>query len=136
MLALEGINPTIDMSGQAETVSAGIFSSAVFPIALVGVSALILLTGVFLLLRRYVRGEKALPQAFRKTILLVTVPKESSDSADQQETIELLKNQIAVAESWFATLGGLRAQRGLGSWLTGRTDHFSFEIVQQNGLIS
>src|SRR3989339_783890 len=102
MLALEGITPTIETSGQAEAASARIFSSEIFPIALLGVSALILLIGVFFLLRRYVRGEKAIPQAFRKTILLVTVPKESEIKETAGEREKTMAEMLAIPEAWFS----------------------------------
>jgi len=82
------------------------------------------------------RSQSFLPRAFQKTILLVTVPKESSDVADKEENWEMIKSQISVGESWLATLGGQKAQRGLKAWFFGRSDSFSLEIVVQNGLIS
>ena len=89
-----------------------------------------------LLIRALFRTKNFLPTAFQKVVLLVTVPKESADSAEQQENIEQIRSQISLAESWFSTLGGLRAQRGFKAWLWGRTDHFSLEILAHKGLIS
>ena len=101
----------------------------IFVLALLVVLLFILIIALF-------RSRNYLPTAFQKVVFLVTVPKEAADSAEQKETIEIVRSQISLAESWFSTLGGLRAQRGLKSFLWGRSDHFSLEIVYQNGLIS
>ena len=100
-------------------------------IALV-VLIIVLLVLIFILLRL----KNFLPTALQKVVFLITLPKESAEIAEEKETIEQIRSQIALAESWFATMGGLRAQRGLKSWLWGRTDHFSLEIVLHDGLIS
>jgi len=97
---------------------------------------IILLVILVFLIRSLLRVKNFLPAAFQKVILLVTVPKESAESADQERTIEQIRSQISLAESWLSTIGGLRAQRGFKAWFWGRTDVFSFEIVAQDGLIS
>ncbi|MFA5084510.1 MAG: DUF87 domain-containing protein, partial [Candidatus Paceibacterota bacterium] len=96
----------------------------------------ILLVALFFLIKVLFRSRSFLPTAFQKVILSVAVPKEGSDTNEQEESLEQIRNQISLAESWFATLGGLRAQRGPKSWLFGRTDSFSLEIICRNGLIS
>ena len=88
------------------------------------------------LIRALIRAANFVPAAFGKVILLVTIPKETGEEQNQKETIEQIRSQVALAETWFATLGGQRAQRGFGAWLLGRTDHFSLEMVCQHGLIS
>lgn len=40
-----------------------------------------------------------------------------------------LREDIARGENMFASIGGLRAQRGIIPYILGRNDHFSFEIV-------
>lgn len=106
---------------------------------LIAIDALALIILVFILaflLRALLRSRSFLPTVFQKVVILVQVPKESADAAQQEETIEQIKNQISVAESWFSALGGLRAQRGFRAWFLGRTDHFSLEIVADQGMIS
>jgi len=107
-----------------------------FIIAIDILALLILLLVLAFLIRALLRSRSFLPTALQKVVLLVQVPKESSDAAEQEENIDQIKNQISVAESLFATLGGLKAQRGFKAWLIGRSDHFSFEIVADQGLIS
>ncbi len=113
-----------------------VISQSYFFVALdVGI-ILVLLALLFFLIRALLRSKSFLPAAFQKVVLLVTVPKESADAAAQEENIEQIRSQIALAESWLATLGGQRAQRGLRVWLWGRTDHFSLEIVAKHEQIS
>ncbi|MAF13824.1 MAG: hypothetical protein CMI53_02955 [Parcubacteria group bacterium] len=101
------------------------------------VLALIILTVILVfLIRALFRVSNFLPLSLQKVVMLVTVPKESSDDNEKQETTEEVKTQISLAESWFSTLGGLRAQRGFRTWLWGRRDSFSLEIVVQQSVIS
>lgn len=81
------------------------------------------------------KNESAL--GFDKVVLLVTVPKESLKAEEGQKTISIdkIREDIGVAEALFSAVGGLRAERGFKSWLTGRSDAFSFEIVAKDGLI-
>ncbi|MCW1930291.1 MAG: type IV secretion system DNA-binding domain-containing protein [Candidatus Kerfeldbacteria bacterium] len=74
--------------------------------------------------------------AFRMAVLRITIPKEgqNDDQTHKQMTAEQIKQRISVAESIFATLGGMSPQKAF--WL-GRSDHFSLEIVtEHDGLIS
>ena len=43
---------------------------------------------------------------------------------------------IAPIENFMANLAGLRAERGWSAWWLGRRDHFAFEIVAYQGVIS
>src|SRR3990167_688583 len=74
--------------------------------------------------------------AFGKVVLLVTVPKDSAKDKDKQDTLEAQREDISVAETLFAGLGGMRAERGIKALLFGRTDHLAVEIVATRGLIS
>ena len=107
-----------------------------FYIVLDIVTLAVLLFGLLFFIRLLLHRRRVTFVAFQKVILLVTVPKESADAEEHEETIETIRNQISLAESWLATLGGMRAQRGFRAWLVGRNDHFSFEIVSHAGLIS
>ncbi len=85
------------------------------------------------ILRRKHREEKG----FRKTVLMVTVPKEAAeaDAGKKEVTLEEIQEKIGAAESLMTAIGGLRAQRGFKAWFVGRDDELSFEIVVANGLI-
>ena len=95
---------------------------------------------VIYLLRKILHHQTKISSSFKNVILLVTLPKESAEKAQAQEkreiTVQTIQENIAAAEALFASVGGLKAQKGIGAWLAGRTDHLSFEIVADKGLIS
>lgn len=62
-------------------------------------------------------------------IFSVRLPKEKPDDADKTQSVQSLKEEIAKGETIFAAIGGMRAQKSFKSWLFGRDDHISFEIV-------
>ncbi len=73
-------------------------------------------------------------------IYLIRLPKEKPHEKEREEinVVQRLREEIARGETLFKAIGGLRAQRwhnGL-AWLFGRSDHFSFEIVANQKLIS
>jgi hypothetical protein len=91
------------------------------------------------LLRKYFHRRTKLSSSFRNTVLLVTVPKEAGEKAKKEGreiTTQTIQEAIAAGEAIFAAIGGLKAERGIWSWFAGRTDHLSFEIVADQGLIS
>jgi hypothetical protein len=93
---------------------------------------------ILYIFRYFYRQARNLPSSFKKVILQVTVPKESSikHADDRPTTPDDIKAQISAMEAFFSTLGGLRAQRGIKSWLRGRDDTFSLEIVAHGGVIA
>jgi hypothetical protein len=125
----------INQSGGAEM---GVFwpilqTAAILVAVFLAFSAL--LFAVRFILRRHFREKKG----FRHRVLLVTVPKESAEKKGELErtkSLQEIQEDIAVAETLFATIGGLKADRSIGSWFVGREDDFSFEIVLNEGLIS
>lgn len=100
---------------------------------------LVLLFIALAILLHFMRKGRALPEKYRKAVFLVLVPKESlkqekdKNVSDSQQQI---REQISVAETFFASLGGLKPMGGLQAWLWGREDHVSFEIVAHNREIS
>lgn len=69
---------------------------------------------------------------FQKVTLLLKVPKEDLKTGNQDmasQRRETLHQRISIADNLYATLGGLKAQRGFLYWLLGRNDHFALEIV-------
>ncbi len=79
-------------------------------------------------------------KAFHKTILLIKVPKEKKgekpDSASAEENLSQMREGIAVAETLFSSIAGLKRDSGFMAWLKGRNDHVSFEIVVKDSKIS
>ncbi len=108
---------------------------------LIAFLAFVLFAGIiaFFVTVRMLRKGKSLPKAFQKKVLLISVPKESLQqekekaASDSQSNI---KESISVAELLFAAIGGLKPAKGLQTWLWGREDHVSFEIVAHQRHIS
>ncbi|MFA6306858.1 MAG: type IV secretory system conjugative DNA transfer family protein [Patescibacteria group bacterium] len=74
-------------------------------------------------------------------IYLLRVPKEKPNEKEQQNTqnyLQHLREEISRGETIFKAIGGLKAQEWHKnfSWLLGRNDHFSFEIVADHKFIS
>ncbi len=76
---------------------------------------------------------------FKQTVLLVTVPKyediESGQVSGDPKSQQELAEKIAIMESFFSNIAGLKSQKGIKHEYIGRSDHMSFEIVLKNGLI-
>lgn len=96
----------------------------------------VLFSGIYLLrwfLRRTVDARNA---TFKSKTLLLTLPKfrreEESERGPQKEQVQ---EAISAAEAIFASIGGLKAERGLGVWFLGRNDELAFEIVVEHKLI-
>ncbi len=94
---------------------------------------------IFQIFRRSARRKHAVASSLAKIVLLVTVPKESSEKGDEgqkEKSLDQIREDIAVMENIFTSIGGLSAQKGFSSWFFGRDDTFSFEIVSHKGLVS
>lgn len=102
------------------------------------ITLLLLCVGVFLFIKIFLHKKNKVPVAFDKTLLMITLPKEGARSASEEKRYDpkYIKELISVAESFFSTVGGMKAQRGKNALLKGRSDHFSLEIVALDGLIS
>jgi len=73
---------------------------------------------------------------FHHIIYRVRLPKERPKDQERDLTVQQMREEIARGETLFAAIGGLRAQRNPKTWLFGRNDHFSFEIVAERKKIS
>src|SRR3989338_2479221 len=89
------------------------------------------------LVRRWVRGSSGFQRTFDMVVLQVLVPKEAQESQGNTDTRGVQKVQEAIArtDAFFSAIAGLRAQRGLKAWFTGRADHVAFEIVAHRGQV-
>jgi hypothetical protein len=75
--------------------------------------------------RRYIINS----QYYDHAIFLVRLPKNKPGDTQKEFTAQEMREELAKGETIFASIGGLRAQRGFKAMLFGRNDHFSFEIV-------
>lgn len=76
-------------------------------------------------------------KAFNRIVLQVLVPgrKKSEGQGGKVEDgdrLEQIKEDIAVAQTFFSAVAGLKPKKGIVKWFTGREDDFSFEIVVDN----
>ncbi|MBI4435682.1 type IV secretory system conjugative DNA transfer family protein, partial [Candidatus Uhrbacteria bacterium] len=101
------------------------------------VFGLLVLIGSLFVARFFLRRMTLASQAtFRRVTLLVTLPKfRREEDSERGGTKDQVKEAIAAAETFFSSIGGLTAQRGLRAWLLGRHDEMSFEIVVEKKLI-
>lgn len=106
-------------------------------IILWSVFGLALFVGGLFLIRFILRRLSFAKQAmFRRITLLVTLPKfRREEESERGPTKDQVQEAISAAESFFSAVGGLKAQHGLRTWLLGRYDEFSFEIVVEKKLI-
>jgi len=88
------------------------------------------------ILKKIIRKLSEKSKYFNNVIYLVRLPKEKPQDLNKEDSLQQLHEEIARGETIFSSIGGLRAQRGFKAWLFGRSDHFSFEIVANQKLIS
>jgi hypothetical protein len=69
-------------------------------------------------------------------VLRIRLPRFLSEDGMKAPELRAVQEDIGVAETFFAGIGGMKAQKGFNAWWNGRTDHVSFEVVVENGLIS
>lgn len=99
------------------------------------------LVGFIFLLRAILRSSNKSTNSFSRIVLHVRVPKEKKSEGQggqvgTEDRLEQVKEEIGITETFLATIAGLRAQRGIVPWFTGRKDTFSFEVVMHKGLIN
>lgn len=104
--------------------------------ALLMLSVLGLLLGFLFLARFFSRRFFVNKSYFDHQIFLIKLPKEKPEDEKQGDSLQQMKEEISRGESIFASVGGLKAQRGFLAWWAGRQDHFSFEIVASNNKIA
>ena len=86
--------------------------------------------------RFFVRKSAVDNSYFEHQIFLVKLPKEKPKEEDARFMVQQLHEEIAKGETIFASIGGLKAEKGFKSWLYGRNDHFSFEVVANQNKIA
>jgi hypothetical protein len=109
--------------------------SVLLPIAVFIAFFLLAIIALFIV-RTIVRKRAALKAGVDEMITyLITVPKHRKEE-DKGSGQQYIQEKIATMETFYAALGGLKAQRGFNTWLYGRSDAIALEIVAKDGLIS
>lgn len=82
---------------------------------------------ILLIVRKILSSQKIFyPSYFEKKVFMLSIPKKSLDRDNDRKEISDL---IAGVENFYANLGGMKAPKGLKTWLFGRHDNWSLEIV-------
>lgn len=89
-------------------------------------------------LRALVRKKRQVREGEHANITyLVTIPKfRNEEEAKGKENAQGVKESIAIAETFFAAIGGLKPEHGLKAWFAGRLDSIALEIVAHEKLVS
>lgn len=109
------------------------------------IGALVGIIVLLKLIRLVLRTLKERAITYDRVVLQVLMPKEAEAQAEKQEGAEKkkdLKEVIAVAESMYANLAGIKRPRTWGytayklrKWLFGDHNHITMEIVALKGLV-
>jgi len=92
---------------------------------------------VLLVIRKRLTGKKRYGTSFNLKILKVRVPKElRQEDAGQEKSQSQIQELIGAMDTVFSTIGSLKAEKGFGAWLRGRSDQFTFELVAHDDMIS
>ncbi len=74
---------------------------------------------------------------FKKSILLVTLPRESVHPENgKTPTLQEIQESIGVIEAIYSNVSGLKKVAGFKSLFIGNVNHLAFELVAKDGLIS
>lgn len=114
-----------------------IFTNPIVLAVLTFVGLIVFFVLILLAVRAFFNRRGRANVAFGMRVLLVRVPKEvRKEDIEQSKSTQQIQEMISVMETVFSTLGSLAAEKGMSAWLTGRQDHFSFEIVSHKNSIS
>ncbi|MFA6426934.1 MAG: type IV secretion system DNA-binding domain-containing protein [Candidatus Magasanikbacteria bacterium] len=109
-------------------------------LTITGSAILFVVSIIFIIRALLTRKIFKIKHAFDRVVLQILVPKEKKSegagNSNQEERLEQVKEEIGITETLFASIAGLRAERGIRRWFRGRNDHAAFEIVVHNGLIN
>ncbi len=108
------------------------------PLLVYSLLIILLLVLAIFFIRYYLRFKNKYNSSFDKKIYKISLPKNEGLKDDSTSGNDLQKIQeiIGMGESFFTSLGGMKAEKGVKSQMKGRGDHISFEIVAKNNLIS
>lgn len=108
--------------------------TGVWVLLIVVAAIAIIITAGLNILRLIYRSQRIYPAVFQKHLFKLTVPQRMKDTEDEKKQ---LADIISDVEGFYANLGGLKPHGGFKTWLLGRYDCWSFEIVLGfDGLIS
>lgn len=129
-------NNSLTFSG----VASQLLNSIYFQYFLLALLIVGILTGSAFILRAILHSKNKRKQAFDRKVLKVLVPSSRKSEGqggqvEDKDRLEQIKEEIAIAETFFSAVAGLNIDSGFSrviSWFTGKRDDFSFEIVVEN----
>jgi len=104
------------------------------PMVLTGLGILFLIFLFFVILytiRYFSLNRGRVSTSFQKKVVLVTMPKASPKEGGGTEppAWQQVQEKIAVMETLFSTIAGLKAEKGIKTWFFGHRDVFALELV-------
>ena len=125
-----GVDPDV-VSGIDVSTLANINLTMLFAVlGLAALSAAAVFGVAYALRQTFIRRSHIRGGANATVTFMLTVPRYTNDAQAQAElNVAQVKEQIAVAETLFAAIGGLKPHKGVKAWFLGRTDAVTFEIV-------
>jgi hypothetical protein len=102
------------------------------PMILLGLVAVILIVAAIIavyVIRYFTRKGGQTTEAFKKKVILITLPKDIGQGQAESPTLQQVQEKIAITETFLATIAGLPAEKGMKTWFYGYRDVFSLEIV-------
>lgn len=108
------------------------------PYILGGLVLLLLVSIIIVFVRRSMHHHWAVRSGGDRLVSLrVTIPKfRTEEQAREQAVQQKVQEVIAIAETFYAAMGGLKPERGLKAWWRGRMDLVSLEIVAHEKLVT
>ena len=114
--------------------------NSLFNLLLPAALGIIFLISLLYVLKAVFTAKGRESKAFHKTVLLIKVPKEKKgekpESMSAEANLNETREEVAVAETLFSAVAGLKRESGFMAWLKGRNDHVSFEVVVKDSKIS
>ncbi|PIT87435.1 MAG: hypothetical protein COU31_02970 [Candidatus Magasanikbacteria bacterium CG10_big_fil_rev_8_21_14_0_10_40_10] len=109
--------------------------------AVIGGLGLLTLIALLFILRSFLHLRGKIKTAFDNVVFLIRVPKEKKgEKFDQNnnndDNINKTREEVAIAETLFSAMAGLRKESGFFNWLMGSKRQISFEVVVNNSKIS
>ena len=104
--------------------------------------AILTLIALLYVLRAVFHLRNKIKTSFDKAVFLVRIPKEKKGekfdqgASSSDDNINKTREEIAIAETLFSAVAGLRRESGFWPWFTGSKKQISFEIVVKDNKIS
>lgn len=97
----------------------------------------VIVATLYILRARMRRGGEIKEGPYKPVTLVATIPKfQSEGDVRGDDKIADTQEDISIAETFYAAIGGQKPPKGLGVWLRGRHDQIALEIVAHERLIT